>query len=120
MSKPSKQPPPQNVLDLYDKLLVNHPEIPRKGATIPYTSVNGNMFTYFGEHGLSIRLPDTIRQEFLERYDTTLYEAYGIVQKEYVAVPAELFENTEELQPYFDASYEYAKTLKPKPTKKKD
>jgi TfoX/Sxy family transcriptional regulator of competence genes len=38
--------------------------------------------------------------------------------KEYVAVPDVLLENTKELQKYFEFSYEYAKTLKPKPTKK--
>jgi len=41
------------------------------------------------------------------------------VMKEYVAVPDSLLEDTRELQKYLDASYEYAKTLKAKPTKKK-
>jgi len=48
-----------------------------------------------------------------------LFEAYGAVMQEYVSVPDALLENTKELQKYLDASYEYAKTLKPKPTKKK-
>jgi TfoX/Sxy family transcriptional regulator of competence genes len=39
--------------------------------------------------------------------------------KEYVTVPDKLLENTEELKKYLDLSYEYVKTLKPKPTKKK-
>jgi TfoX/Sxy family transcriptional regulator of competence genes len=39
--------------------------------------------------------------------------------QEYVAVPDALLENTKELQKYLEASYEYAKTLKPKSTKKK-
>jgi TfoX/Sxy family transcriptional regulator of competence genes len=39
--------------------------------------------------------------------------------KEYVAVPDDLLQNTEELKQYLDLSYEYIKTLKPKPTKKK-
>jgi TfoX/Sxy family transcriptional regulator of competence genes len=39
--------------------------------------------------------------------------------KEYVAVPEGLLKNTKELKKYLDFSYEYAKTLKPKPAKKK-
>jgi TfoX/Sxy family transcriptional regulator of competence genes len=39
--------------------------------------------------------------------------------KEYVTVPKELLENTKELHHYLELSYEYVKTLKPKPTKKK-
>jgi TfoX/Sxy family transcriptional regulator of competence genes len=39
--------------------------------------------------------------------------------KEYVTVPDGLLRNTKELKKYLEASYEYARTLKPKPTKKK-
>ncbi len=39
--------------------------------------------------------------------------------KEYVTLPDSLLKNTKVLQPYFQMSYEYIKTLKPKPTKKK-
>ncbi len=38
--------------------------------------------------------------------------------KEYVAVPDALLKKTRELQKYLELSYAYAKTLKPKPTKK--
>ena len=59
------------------------------------------------------------RAKFLKKYKTTLYEAYGTVMKEYAAVPDSLLEKTQELKQYLDLSYKYAKTLKPKPTKKK-
>ena len=39
--------------------------------------------------------------------------------EEYVAVPDALLKNTKELNKYLAVSYEYARTLKPKPTKKK-
>jgi hypothetical protein len=39
--------------------------------------------------------------------------------REYVTVPDALLEKTKGLQKYLALSYEYAKTLKPKPTKKK-
>ena len=102
------------------RLVATQPEVERKGATVPYTSINGNMFSYLNDAGmLALRLPKGAREEFLTQYATTLVVAYGIVQKEYVAVPAEFLENTEVLGPYFALSYEYTKGLKAKPSKKK-
>jgi hypothetical protein len=105
---------------LYDKLLLTNPKIERKGAANPYTSLNGHMFTYLNPSGiLALRLPEKEREEFLEKYKTILFEAYGAVMKEYVTVPDSLLKNTKELRKYLDMSYAYIKTLKPKPTKKK-
>ena len=106
-------------VDLYDKLIATNPKIERKGAANPYTSLNGNMFTLLHQSSLAIRLPEDKREEFLRKYNTTLFKAYGTVMKEYVAVPDALLKKTKELQKYLEFSYEYAKTLKPKPTKKK-
>jgi hypothetical protein len=108
-------------LALYEKLIATNPKIERKGANNPYTSLNGNMFTYMDPNSglVAIRLPEGEREEFLKKYKTKLFEAYGAVMKEYVTVPDALLEKTKELQKYLALSYEYAKTLKPKPTKKK-
>ncbi len=104
-------------LDLYDRLIATNPEIKRKGAANPYTSLNGHMFSYLHASGLmALRLPKDAREKFLEKYETKLFEAYGIIQKEYVTVPDDLLNKTEELRPYFHLSYEYVKSLKPKPT----
>jgi hypothetical protein len=120
MPTPKKNTPPADKIALYDKLIATNPKIERKGAANPYTSLNGNMFTLLHQsRSLAIRLPEGKREEFLEKYKTTLFEAYGVVMKEYVAVPDSLLKNTKELQKYLELSYEYAKTLKPKPTKKK-
>jgi TfoX/Sxy family transcriptional regulator of competence genes len=104
---------------LYDKLIATNPEIERKGDANPYTSLNGNMFTLLQQHRLAIRLPEAEREKFLKKYKTSLFEAYGAVMQEYVAVPDSLLENTKELKKYLNLSYAYAKTLKPKPTKKR-
>jgi hypothetical protein len=120
VGSPKKNSAPAAKVDLYDKLIATHPEIERKGAANPYTSLNGNMFTLLHDSSrLAIRLPEDARVEFLQRYKTTLFEAYGAVMKEYVSVPEALLKNTKELQKYLEMSYEYVKTLKPKPTKKK-
>lgn len=105
---------------LYDKLIATNPAIERKGDTNPYTSLNGNMFTHLTPDGvLSIRLPEEEREAFIKKYKTKLKEAYGIIQKEYVVVPDSLLQKTDELKTYLNMSFEYAKTLKPKATKKK-
>jgi TfoX/Sxy family transcriptional regulator of competence genes len=104
---------------LYDKLIATNPEIERKGDANLYTSLNGNMFTLLHQQRLAIRLPEDEREKFLKKYKTTLFESYGTIMKEYVAVPDSLLEKTQELRKYLDLSYEYAKTLKPKPTTKK-
>ncbi len=103
----------------YQKLVATIPEVTLKGATTPYTSLNGNMYTYLGDNGLALRLPAEARAEFLATYGTTLYVTHGVTQKEYVTVSDSLLEKTQELQKYFALSYEYAKTLKPKPTTRK-
>src|SRR5262249_35757361 len=85
-------------LALYDKLIATVPDVERKGATMPYTSLNGHMFSYLGKTGtLALRLPDGPREQFLARYKTTLCKQYGIVQKEYVDVPDALLQRTTEL-----------------------
>jgi hypothetical protein len=110
---------PSNKLALYDKLIRTNPNLEQKGVKLPYTSVNGHMFTFLSEAGvLAIRLPKTERKAFLKKYSTTLMEAHGAIMKEYVAVPENLLDKTKELKKYLDISYEYAKTLKPKPQKR--
>jgi hypothetical protein len=111
---------PADKLALYEKLVATLPQVERKGATVPYTSVNGNMSSYLSKTGqLQLRLPADTRAAFLKKYKTKLTEAYGIVQKEYVAVPDALLQKTAELKPYFAMSYAYVGALKPKPTTRK-
>jgi hypothetical protein len=107
-------------LALYEKVLQTNPKIERKGDANPYTSLNGNMFTLLHSSGtLAFRLPNGEREKFLKKHKTTLFEAYGTVMKEYVVIPDSLLKKTTELAPYLAISYDYAKTLKAKPTKKK-
>jgi TfoX/Sxy family transcriptional regulator of competence genes len=103
-------------LELYEKLVGTNPRVERKGATVPYTSLNGHMFSYLTKEGrLALRLPAEVRDAFLKKYKAKLCEAYGRVQPEYVEVPDALLASTWELKKYFDLSYEYVGSLKPKP-----
>ena len=121
MSKSLPKAAPDSVV-LYDALLATNPEIERKGDTMPYTSVNGNMFSLLTADGtLALRLPAADREAFLIRYDTALTVQYGAVMKEYVQVPAALVaKHGGPLAKYsIHISYRYACSLKPKPTTKK-
>ena len=111
---------PSANLALYEKLVASNPRVERKGAVMPYTSVNGHMFSFLTSTGkLALRLPEEARAEFLKKYKTKLCEQHGTVLKEYVEVPDALLKRTPELQKYFDLSYNYVAGLKPKPTTKK-
>ena len=102
---------------LYEQLVGSHAGAVRKGATIPYTSLNGHMYSMLTKGDeVALRLPEPQRTKFLDKYKTKLVEQYGIVQKEYVVVPATLLKKTAELKKYFDISYNYVNGMKPKPT----
>ena len=109
-----------DALALYEKLVATNPDVERKGKAMPYTSRNGHMFSFLAKDGkMSLRLPETKRETFLKKHKTKLSEQHGRVMKEYVLVPASLLKNTRTLKKYFDLSYEYIGTLKPKPTTRK-
>ena len=117
MAKPAAGVPPPDKLALYEKLVATNPKVERKGDTVPYTSLNGHMFSYLSKEGkLALRLPPQERETFLKKYKAKLCDAYGRVQPEYVEVPDSLLSSTRELKNFFEASYEYVAALKPKPT----
>jgi hypothetical protein len=120
MSKTTAAEAQADNLELYEKLIATLPGVSRKGATVPYTSVNGHMFSYLSKTGtLALRLPEEARDAFLKTYETTLCQQYGVVQKEYVEVPDALLKRTSELKPFFALSFAYVSSLKPKPTTRK-
>jgi hypothetical protein len=109
----------EHKMELYDKLIASHPDAVRKGDTIPYTSLNGHMYSMLTKGDqVALRLPEEERTKFIDKYKAKLVEQYGIVQKEYVVVPDSLLKKTGELKKYFDLSYLYVSALKPKPSAK--
>jgi len=65
---------PAETVELYDKLIQTNPKIERKGATMPYTSLNGHMFSYLHPSGsLALRLPAEEREKFLKKYKTRCF-----------------------------------------------
>jgi hypothetical protein len=104
---------------LYEKLVATHPHAELKGDTIPYTSLNGHMYSFLSKQDeLALKLPEEERAKFITKYQTRLAENYGIVQKEFVVVPDALLSKTSQLKPYFAMGYDYVSSLKPKPAAK--
>ncbi len=120
MAKPAKPSTiPAERIDAYDRLIATRPEAGRKGATIPYTSLNGHMTSYLTDTGsLVLRLSPDARARFLDEHATTLNTAYGVVQKEFVDVPDALFEDTRAIAPWFASGLDWIAGRKPKPTKR--
>jgi hypothetical protein len=118
VAKPAPAAPVEHVA-WYEKVVATIPGLERKGAALPYTSVNGNMASILTKEGvLGLRLSPEDRSRFIAKYKAKLLEQYGIVLKEYVAVPRELLRNTKALKPWFAAGYAYVCALRPKPTTK--
>jgi hypothetical protein len=41
----------EDKVKLYDRVVASHPKAERKGATVPYTALNGHMYSYLGKTG---------------------------------------------------------------------
>ncbi len=118
MSK-SKSEIPIDKLELYNNVIRNHPEIERKGKTTPYTSLNGHMFSFLSKEGsMGLRLSQKDREDFIQNFNSHLMEQHGRIMKEYVEIPSDVLQNTEQLSEYLQKSLRYVSGLKPKPTKK--
>lgn len=113
---------PEDRLRLYRALLDAVPGVAEKSNFgSAYTAVNGNMYSMMSKHGVvGLRLPPDEREAFMERYATDLFRGDPAwpPAKEFVAVPDDLLERTDELAPFLERSYHHTLTLKPKPTKR--
>ena len=105
---------------LFDEIWASFPEIERKGKTMPYTSMNGNMFSFVSKIGeLAFRVSKEAQKEYIDKHGVTESIQHGRVMKDYVDVPEKCFTDMDFLKELCSKSIAHAKTLKPKPTKKK-
>lgn len=119
MSKAPASPIPAERLAQYDRAIATLPDVARKGATVPYTSLNGHMFSFLTPSGsLVMRLPAGPREAFLERFATTLHVAHGSALKDWVLVPDALLADASALAPHLRASHDYVAAQKPKLTRR--
>lgn len=104
-----------NTLENYEAAIANLKNVERKGKTMPYTSLNGHMFSFLDKEGnLSIRLNEKEREAFIKKHNSKLSEQHGRIMKEYVLVPGSIAKDAAKLTKYLQLSFEYVSTLKPK------
>ncbi|MEO9869238.1 hypothetical protein [Ekhidna sp.] len=109
----------EETIQLYADLLKSV-GLEQKGKNMPYTSLNGNMFSFVAKEGyVAIRLSKEDKEDFMKKYNAEPAISYGAVMNGYVHVPDSMLKKTNEISEYMQKSFEFAQTLKPKPTKKK-
>ncbi len=55
--------------ELYERMVSSHPDAVCKGDTVPYTSLNGNMYSFLSKDGfVGLRLPEKERVKFLDKF----------------------------------------------------
>ncbi|MEM1048733.1 MAG: TfoX/Sxy family protein [Pseudomonadota bacterium] len=109
----------ETALQRYRVLVAASPGIELKGKKMPYTSMNGNMFSFLAPDGvLCLRLSSAECTEFMQAHGTEPVMQYGSVMRDYVAVPDALVTDDDALAALFRKSLENAQSLKAKPTKR--
>ncbi|MCK8481180.1 hypothetical protein [Psychroserpens algicola] len=105
----------EDQLKFYDNIVAQCQDFERKGKKMIYTSANGYMFTLLNKDAeIGIRLSKASQKAFKEKYNATEYRSYGAVMRDYVKVPEALYSETQLLVDYFNESYNYVMSLKPK------
>lgn len=118
MSAKAKPLMPAKTLAQYEAMVEATPGTELKGASMPYTSVAGNMHSFLDKVGTcAIRLGKPEREAFLEEFDAELYvHEAGAVMSEYVKMPPSLLGDVRAAAGWLKKSLAYARTLRPKAT----
>jgi hypothetical protein len=78
VSTPKQSAIPPARLEQYERLVAKIPGLERKGASVPYTSVNGNMSSFLTEDGtLALRLSAADRDSFMNRFSPRCMKLTG-------------------------------------------
>lgn len=104
---------------ILEALSAREPDLKVKGKKMPYLSMNGNMFAFVDPEGaLCLRLAEDDRVRHAETFGTGPVMQYGAVMRGYVAVPDAVAVDKARVGGLFSQAVEYARTLKPKPTRR--
>ncbi|MDG1332700.1 MAG: hypothetical protein P8P74_10240 [Crocinitomicaceae bacterium] len=69
-------------LERYDELVAKCSGFERKGKTVPYTSANGHMFSFFNKAGeFGIRFSKEVQEKYIEEFDSSLFHSHNSVMK---------------------------------------
>jgi hypothetical protein len=117
MAKATNETDPA-VLAAFDAMIAGVKGVERKGAGMPYVSLNGNMYGMINRAStIGLRLDTKDLAAFFATYGASPFEGTpGFVNKAYAAIPAAMLRDGKALQAWFKRSHAYAGRLKPKPT----
>ena len=102
-------------LEIYDKIVDLCPRFERKGKNMIYTSANGHMFTLLNKDGeIGARFSKEVQEQYLKKFNTTLYKSYGAIMQGYILIPESMLTNLKQVAKLFDESYDYVMSLESK------
>ncbi len=102
----------ESKLKIYDDLVAQCPRFVRKGKTMPYTSANGHMFSLLNKSGeIGIRFSKPVQQNYLKKFNTTLFKSYNAVMHGYILIPDAMLENLGLLAELLNESFDYVMSL---------
>jgi hypothetical protein len=105
------------VLAAFEAMIAAVPGVERKGAAMPYVSVNGNMYAMISKTNvIGIRLGKDDLAAFMAAGGQPFEGTPGFINTEYGGVPASMLSNSRMLGKWFKASHAFASGLKPKKT----
>lgn len=108
------------VLDCYKRAVAQHEDIKIKGAKTSYTAINGNMFSFIDDQArICLRFSESRKMELNIAYGSSDVLQYGAVMRGYVALSDDVIVDDTAFGKLFSESLEFAKTLKPKATKRR-
>ncbi len=106
--------------DVLEDLAANFDGLTVKGKKSAYLAMNGNMFAFVDDTGkLCLRFSEADKAAYNAANGTEDVVQYNAVMRGYVRVTDGIAADAQKLATLFADCVEHARTLKPKPTKKK-
>jgi TfoX/Sxy family transcriptional regulator of competence genes len=106
---------PQQLIDLFVSVIPDPPAVERKMFGYPAAFVNGNMFMSLFQDDMILRLPESLREDFLKVDGAKIFEPMpGRPMREYVAVPPQVLADKKKLAAWVSRALDYGTSLKPK------
>jgi hypothetical protein len=116
MAKP-ENPTDPTALAAFDAMIAAVPGVERKGAAMPYASIEGNMYAMISKANvIGIRLGKDELAAFMAAGGQPFEGTPGFINTEYGGVPAAMLGDTKTLRKWFKASHAFASGMKPKAT----
>ena len=105
--------------DVLEGLAEPFEDLKVKGKKTSYLAINGNMFAFVDDgNALCLRVSEADKKAYNELHGTGDVIQYNSVMRGYVRVVDAILSDDKRLRELFATSLAFARSLKPKPTKK--